>query len=207
MATADTKTPAPAATNLEWVRQGFKTFNKVMLFNWRLGLGRWMSFAPHTLGRYMVILHTGRKSGLQRRTPVNYAEIDGEIYCTAGFGSISDWYRNIRANPEVELWLPNGRWKAIAEEITGQPGELAILREVLLNSGFAARAAGINPRTLDDATLAARAADYRLMHLRRVDPVTGPGGPGDLVWVWQVVGTVLPPLITLVVRRRRRKAH
>ena len=64
-------------------------------------------------GQIMVLTHTGRKSGLRRRTPVNYALVDGEVYCTAGFGQISDWYRNILANPQVEVWLPDGWWAGV----------------------------------------------------------------------------------------------
>ncbi|TET81944.1 MAG: DUF385 domain-containing protein [Anaerolineales bacterium] len=51
----------------------------------------------------MVITHTGHSTGFRRRTPVNYATVDDEIYCIAGFDSISDWYRNILDNPEVDV--------------------------------------------------------------------------------------------------------
>ncbi len=83
----------------ERLRTGFKVLNKFMLLMWRLGLGWMLNIWPAGFGRIMVITHTGRKSGLRRRTPLNYAEVDGEIYCTAGFGHISDWYRNIMADP------------------------------------------------------------------------------------------------------------
>ncbi|NTW98126.1 MAG: nitroreductase family deazaflavin-dependent oxidoreductase, partial [Oscillochloris sp.] len=91
------------------LRQGFRLFNRYMLLLWRLGLGRWLSVTPTITGRYLVLTHTGRKSGLPRRTPLNFAEVDGTIYITAGFGAVSDWYRNILASPQVELWLPGGR--------------------------------------------------------------------------------------------------
>jgi len=35
-----------------------------------------------------VITHTGRKTGRKRRTPVNYAVVRDDVYCTAGFGHI-----------------------------------------------------------------------------------------------------------------------
>ena len=50
------------------------------------------------------------QSGKQYLTPVNYALVDGEVYCTAGFGPRTDWYRNILADPNVRLWLPQG-WR------------------------------------------------------------------------------------------------
>ena len=72
------------------LRQGFKYFNRFMLLMWRLGLGRWINLWPEVGGRIMVITHTGRKTGMRRRTPVNYTIANGDIYCTAGFGGVSD---------------------------------------------------------------------------------------------------------------------
>ena len=75
----------------ESLRQAFKVLNRrLMLPLWRLGLGRWLNAWPAVGGRIMVLVHRGRKSGLQRYTPVNYAQVDGEVYCTAGFGAGSD---------------------------------------------------------------------------------------------------------------------
>ena len=84
------------------MQQGFKQFNKFMLLMWRLGLGPWINAWPEGIGRIMVITPTGRKSGLKRQTPINYAIVDGEVFCMAGFGKTSDWYRNVKANPGVE---------------------------------------------------------------------------------------------------------
>ncbi len=186
----------------ERLRQGFKQFNRFMMLLWRLGLGHWVNVWPEVGGRIMVITHTGRKTGIRRRTPVNYTIADGEIYCTAGFGSKSDWYRNIMANPEVEVWLPNGRWVGVAEEITDPDTRIPLLRQVLIDSGFAARAAGIDPVGLTNRELKAVTADYRLIHVRRTEARTGPGGPGDLAWVWPLATMILLPLVLL--RRRKR---
>ena len=71
------------------LRRIFKIFNRFMLLLWRLGLGSWGNGTEFG-GSIMVIKHTGRKTGLTRYTPVNYAVVDGDIYCTAGFGSGSD---------------------------------------------------------------------------------------------------------------------
>lgn len=82
----------------ESLRQGFKYFNRFMMLLWRLGLGSWINAWPEVGGRIMVITHIGRKTGIRRHTPVNYTIADGEVYCTAALGSISDWYRNIMLN-------------------------------------------------------------------------------------------------------------
>jgi deazaflavin-dependent oxidoreductase (nitroreductase family) len=185
----------------EALRQGFKYFNPSMLLMWRLGLGTWMSLWPEGFGRYMVITHTGRKTGMRRQTPVNYSMVDGEVYCTAGFGGISDWYRNIMKNPHVEIWLPDGWWEATAEEVTDPQGRLPLMRQVIRDSGFAGRLAGIDAGRISDEELDRLTSDYRLIHLRRTAPRTGPGGPGELGWVWPLATFLLLPL---ALRRRRR---
>ncbi|MBK8900530.1 MAG: nitroreductase family deazaflavin-dependent oxidoreductase [Anaerolineaceae bacterium] len=170
------------------LRQMFRRFNRFMLLMWRLGLGRFINIWPDVGGRIMVIQHIGRKTGQVRQTPVNYAEVGGEIYCTAGFGAVSHWYRNLMAQPQVEIWLPDGRHHAHATDITDEPNTLPILRQVLINSGFAAYAAGIHPKTMSDAELAVTAASYRLIRFTRQQPA--PGG-ADLMWVWPVAAVLL----------------
>jgi deazaflavin-dependent oxidoreductase (nitroreductase family) len=178
----------------ETLRQGFKYFNPIMLLFWRLGLGTWMSFWPEGFGRYMVITHTGRKTGMRRQTPVNYAIVDGEVYCTAGFGHISDWYRNIMKNPQVEIWLPDGWWETTAEEVTDPQARLPLMRQVIRDSGFAGRLAGIDAGRISDEELDRLTSGYRLIHLRRTAPRTGFGGPGELAWVWPLATFLLLPL-------------
>ncbi len=169
---------------IQQMRTGFKILNRFMLLMWRLGLGRDINALPRWVGRIMVIAHKGRKSGIRRLTPVNYMVLDGEIYCMAGLGSIADWYRNILADPNVEVWLPDSWWDGIAEEVNEPENRLSYVRQLCIASGFAAPLFGINPRTISDAELAAVTADYRLLRIRRTAPRTGPGGPGDLAWVW-----------------------
>lgn len=175
------------------LRKGFRSFNKFMLLVFRLGLG---SYGNGTRwgGWIMVLSQRGRKTGLLRRTPLNYALVDGDVYCLAGFGAQADWYRNVLATPEVEVWLLEGRWAGIAEDVSDHPQRLELLRKVLVASGFASYAAGIDPLKLDDASLDALTGKYRLVRIRRKDALTGPGGPGDLAWVWPLATFILLPL-------------
>jgi deazaflavin-dependent oxidoreductase (nitroreductase family) len=184
------------------LRYTFRRFNRFMLLMWRLGLGSWFNVWPKVSGRILVITHRGRKSGKLYQTPVNYAVVDGEVYCTAGFGSISDWYRNILADSNIQVWLPEGWWEGQAEDVSDSEDRLYLMRQVLIGSGFAARAFGIDPIRIDDETLDKLSADYRLVHLGRNKERTGVGGPGDLAWVWPVMTFLLLPLALF--RRRRR---
>lgn len=163
------------------LRQGFKYLNRFMVLMYRLGLAPLLSALPPITGRFMVIVNTGRKTGLRRQTPVNFAVVDGELYCTAGFGAVSHWYKNVIANPEIEVWLPTQRYAARAYDISDSPGRLPLLREVLKGSGFASFAAGINPYTITDLDLSKIAAEYRLLHIQRIEARQG---PGDLAWIW-----------------------
>ena len=192
--------------NEKQLQQAFKQFNKFMLLMWRLGLGQWINIWPEGIGRIMVITHTGRKSGLKRQTPVNYAIVDGEVYCTAGFGKSSDWFCNIKANPEVEIWLPDGWWAGVAEEIIDPKKRLPLLRAVVQNSGFAASTfGGFDPKTITDEELAKITSEYCLFHIRRSAARTGPGGPGDLAWVWPLATFLLLPLALGKKKNKRRR--
>lgn len=166
------------------LRRGFKIFNIFMTGMWRLGLGKWINAWPEVGGRILVITHHGRKSGKRYRTPVNYCEVNGDIYCTAGFGSGADWYQNILVNPQVEVWMPDSWWAAIAEDASTSLEARGILRKVLIASGFAARIFGIDPKTMPDEEVDELLKIYRIIRLRRVAPRTGKDGPGDLAWIW-----------------------
>jgi deazaflavin-dependent oxidoreductase (nitroreductase family) len=146
------------------LRKVFHALNRFMVFMWKIGWGKMINMWPAGFGRIMVIKHRGRKSGKEYLTPVNYALVDGEIYCTAGFGSGSDWYRNMLANPNIELWLPEGKRKARAEDISDSSNRLFLLRQVIIASGFAAPLFGINPKKVNDEQLDALSKEYRLVH-------------------------------------------
>jgi deazaflavin-dependent oxidoreductase (nitroreductase family) len=185
----------------ETLRQYFKRGNPWMLGLWRLGLGQWLNAWPEYGGRIMVLTHVGRKTGLKRQTPLNYALVDGDVYCLAGFGSKADWYRNLLKNPQVEVWLPDGWWCGVAQDVSDSPQRLRLMREVVIASGFAGYLAGLNARTMSDEELDHATAPYRLMRIKRTEARTGPGGPGDLAWVWPLATMILLPLVLF--RRKR----
>ncbi|MGB8383524.1 MAG: nitroreductase family deazaflavin-dependent oxidoreductase, partial [Dermatophilaceae bacterium] len=172
------------------VTRAFRRFNRLMVLMWRLGLGRVVNAWPQVIGQIMVLSHTGRRTGLQRRTPLNYLERDGVIYAIAGFGPSTDWYRNVRANPQVVVWLPGQCFTGIVEDVSDSPDRLALVRGVLVASGFAAPAAGIPVHRLDDAELAAQTADYRVLRIVPRPDGPQPAAPADLAWVWLPVGAV-----------------
>jgi len=149
---------------LNALRRVFHAMNPFMVFMLKIGMGWMMEIIPSVSGRIMVIKHHGRKSGKEYLTPVNYASVDGEVYCTAGFGSGSDWYKNMMVNPDIEILLIKGWLKARAEDVSDVPNRLFLLRQVLIGAGFAAPLFGINPRKVNDKQLDTLSKEYRLVH-------------------------------------------
>lgn len=188
--------------NEDILRNLFKYLNKFMVLLWKLGLGKFLNIWPKVFGRFLVVTHYGRKSGNKYLTPVNYSTINGEIYCTSGFGVQSDWYKNLMHNPEMEVWLPEGWWQAQAEEVSNHPDRLSIMREVLIGSGFAAPMAGIYPLTIDVETLDQKTKEYCLIRINRVAEKTGNNGPGEYTWFWQITTAFL---FFLLLTKKRRK--
>jgi deazaflavin-dependent oxidoreductase (nitroreductase family) len=133
-------------------RTFFRILNRYFVVPaFKRGLGKFVS-NPVT-GRIMVLKTIGRKTGKIRYTPVNYALIDGSIYCYQGRHLKGKWYLNTLANPRVEMLLPGRLLVGIAEEVR-DPKEAAIaILQILKSSGLGGFIYGFNPFTIDDSEL------------------------------------------------------
>ena len=67
-----------------------------------------------------------------------------------------------------------------------------------MNDGVSAA----KPQALSDKELVAVTRGYRLLHISRTKAVTGPGGPGDLAWIWPIATFFLLFWIWRPFRRR-----
>lgn len=163
---------ALTAKQAETLRHIFKFGNRFMVGMWKTGL--FINPYPPVTGQIMMLVHTGRRTGKKRITPVNYAVIDDTIYCTAGFGKIADWYKNIMVKPEVEAWLPGEKWKCTAGDVTDTEYATWYMREVLKASGFAAPLfGGIHPYTITEGEIREVTEGYRLIRLQKVEKIPG----------------------------------
>lgn len=179
-------------------RSTFRFLNKYfMVPAFRLGLG---PFFGNPLTGYIMVLKTiGRKTGKVRFVPVNYTIHKGNVYCISGWRKGSDWYKNLHANPEIEILLPAGTLYArMDEEICDSNQKSLIARQVLKNAGFAGFFEGYNPFTLSEEEFKQKTADLPVLRFRPLGVGNGPSDSGGWAWVWSVVATVI--LIVLLVR-------
>lgn len=83
-------------------------------------------------GRFVLLLTTrGRRSGKARVTPLQYERVDGALVVGSARGTGSDWYRNLVADPRVEVRAGRTRFAARAETCT-DPSRIADFLELRL---------------------------------------------------------------------------
>jgi deazaflavin-dependent oxidoreductase (nitroreductase family) len=100
-----------------------KALNARMAANYQRGFG------PR---RVVLLLTTvGRKSGLPRVTPLQFEQMDDEIYIVSARGDQADWFKNILANPQARVQIGDRQFDAIAEPVT-DPGRVADFIELRL---------------------------------------------------------------------------
>ena len=173
----------------EPLRRFFRILNRfLMVPMFRLGLAPFMG---NPLSGYIMVIKTvGRKSGKTRYAPVNYVIHKGGIYCMAGFGHISDWYRNVTASPEIELILPGGAISGHVEAVEDREQKRILVRQLLKNAGFAGFFEGFNPFTVSDEELMRKVGDLPLLRINPSGIGASAADPGGLAWVWWVVAIV-----------------
>ncbi len=176
-----------------FLRYIFRFLNKFFMVPiFRLGLGPF--FGNPIWGYMMVLKTTGRKSGKTRFSPVNYAIMNGNIYCTAGWGHIADWYRNLIANPNIEIILPNRALAGVAEEVSISTERIMALRKVLKAGGFAGFMLGVNPYTISDEKLAETTKGIPLIRISPCGIGSGASDPGGWLWIPVIILLVLSAL-------------
>ena len=68
--------------------------------------------------RVLTLTSKGRKSGLPRKTPLQYELENGAVYVASARGCQADWVRNILVNSNVEVELDDLHFHAQAQVIT-----------------------------------------------------------------------------------------
>jgi deazaflavin-dependent oxidoreductase (nitroreductase family) len=81
-----------------------------MVANYKRGIG------PRRV--VLLLTTTGRKSGLERITPLQYEEVDGLYYVASARGQQADWFKNVLRCPQVRVQVGEREFDAYAEPVT-----------------------------------------------------------------------------------------
>ena len=95
--------------------------SKALRFGLRLPIWLYRAHLGWMLGsRFLMLTHTGRKSGLPRQTVVEVVGHDkttDTYYVASGWGEKSNWYQNIRKTPQVTIQVGGRKFQSEAEFI------------------------------------------------------------------------------------------
>ncbi|MBK9714416.1 MAG: nitroreductase family deazaflavin-dependent oxidoreductase [Kouleothrix sp.] len=191
----------PTTRRTERGRRVLRAINRTLMVPiFRLRLG-WLVANP--LSGYIMVLKTiGRRSGQARYAPLNYAILGDYVYCAAGWGAASHWYRNLVAHPQVECLLPGRAVSGVAEPVTDPDEAARAVRRLLQSAGFAGFSMGFNPHTATDELLRERTAHLPVVRIRVEGLRSGPADPGGWLWVAALAGQAVP-IAWLLGRRGR----
>ncbi len=115
---------------------------------WRLPIFLYRSGLGWFLGKgFLLLRHIGRKTGKTRYAVLEIIHSDpdaGSYYVVSGFGTMSDWYQNIRGNSKAEIQIGKDRFSAQAQQLApsqgadilqlyskNKPGNLETLNKIL----------------------------------------------------------------------------
>ncbi len=165
----------------------------------RAGLAAWLG-NPLT-GWQLLLTTTGRKSGLPRATPLGYLVTDGAAWVMAGYGSSTLWYRNLLADPGVEVLLPaRPPFAAAAADIADPTVRARIIPRLVRSMALPGTMVGCLPWSAPDERILALTAWVPLVRLAPADGsalVAGPDDPGGLGWTWRTLVATLATVATL----------
>jgi deazaflavin-dependent oxidoreductase (nitroreductase family) len=172
----------------------------------RAGLSAWLG-NPVT-GCQLLLTTRGRKSGLPRHTPLGYCIADGSAWVMAGYGTSTLWYRNLLADPRVEVLLP-GRppLAATAEEVTDEQTRRRIIPALARSMPLPGAMIGCLPTTAPDERILEQTAWVPLIAIRPPSGalIAGPDDPGGHGWIWrQAIATATTLVVAGALRGRRR---
>jgi deazaflavin-dependent oxidoreductase (nitroreductase family) len=167
----------------------------------RAGLGPYIS--TPAAGSLMLLRTTGRSTGLRRESPLAYLIADGVVYCCAGFGARTAWYRNLCADPRVEVVLPTMAFSGIAETVTDGAEWDRIFPRYARALGIFGRLTLGDIEAADASRLAILRESLPLVRIRATGLAPGPADPGGWSWIASqvIVILVLRRIVMRLVRR------
>jgi deazaflavin-dependent oxidoreductase (nitroreductase family) len=154
-------------------------------------------------GSWMLLRVKGRRTGRTREAALGYAILDGAVYCCAGFGARAQWYRNLLADPHVEVVLAGAAIAGLAEEVTEPAERRRAWRALIRALGLLGRSLVCSPDAPDEV-LDRSTAGLPLVRIRPTGIGSGPADPGG--WLWLTLSAVAAWWLLARIRRGRDRA-
>lgn len=127
---------------------------RLPIWLYRLRLGRLLG------NRFLLLHHTGRKTGLPRQTVlevVRYDRVRGSYVVAVGFGTRSDWYLNVMAAPYVTVESGGRKTKARAARLSPDDAETELVEYSRRYPGLMVKLARVMGYRLDGTEADVRA--------------------------------------------------
>ena len=163
-------------------------------------------FSTPVAGSLMILRTTGRSSGLRREAPLGYALLDGAVYVCAGFGRQTAWYRNLVADPRVEVVLPTIAFSGKAETVLDDAEWSRAFRAYLDAIGLVGRALLGDVERASPERQARLRIELPLVRIRPTGIAAGPADPGGRMWLIATLGwlVALGAILRAIVSRKER---
>jgi deazaflavin-dependent oxidoreductase (nitroreductase family) len=82
----------------------------------------------------MLLTTTGRRSGQPRTGAVSFMPVGDHFVVFSGWGVNSNWYRNLRKNPEVTITVGRRRMRATAQLVENPERRRELMRQMQVRS-------------------------------------------------------------------------
>jgi deazaflavin-dependent oxidoreductase (nitroreductase family) len=129
--------------------------------------------------RLLMLEHVGRKSGCSRYVVLEVVDqpAPGSYVVVSGFGVRAQWFRNVRANPQVRVWLGSGKpAPAIAHHLDAGAAAASLGRYAAAHPRSWAKLRPVLEDTLG-TRITEHGTELPMIVLALVDQ--GPAGPGS----------------------------
>ncbi|WP_338676503.1 nitroreductase family deazaflavin-dependent oxidoreductase [Streptomyces sp. SCSIO 30461] len=132
----------------------------------RIGLG------PLFGGRLLLLIHTGRVTGMARKVVIEVVEHDpraGSWTVASGFGESAQWYQNLRRTPQATIQVGRRYHAVTASFLPAEDGGRIMARYAALHPRMAVRLCAYMGFAVDGTSEGYREAGERIPFVR-LDP-------------------------------------
>jgi deazaflavin-dependent oxidoreductase (nitroreductase family) len=172
---------------------------KTPILLYRMGLGK-------LIGQlFMIMTTTGRKSGLPRRTAVEFHQHAGRKYVMVGWRQ-SDWYQNILTNPLLTIQTADGIEHVRARRLESDADYIETWNVAVKNTPIRVimKLMGI---TMTRDKFVAQKNGFILLTFDHTDEATPPPMDADLTWVPLAILNIAGAFVVQAIIRRSVRAR